>query len=453
MNSTAIVLAAGQGTRMKSKIPKVLHKVAGKPMLGHVLDALTSAGIERKIVILGHEAQLIKEWLPAEVETVYQREQLGTGHAVLQAKELLKDTTGNVLVVCGDTPLLQASTLKSLLETHIKTEAKATILTADIPNPYGYGRIIRENNKVKSIVEEKDATIEEKTVTEINTGSYCFDAVFLNNYLEKITNDNTQGEYYLTDLIKLAVRDNLKVETFILEDIKESLGINNRVQLAEAERIFRTRVLENLMLAGVTIIDPNSTYIESMVDIGRDTIIYPGTILEGQTSIGEDCVIGPGVRISDSSIGNNCHIQNAVLLECKVNNACKIGPFAYLRPGAVLEDGVKIGDFVEVKKSVIGQGSKVPHLSYIGDAFLGQKVNIGCGTITCNYDGKNKHITRIEDGAFIGSNTNLVAPVTVGKNAVVGAGSTINKDVPQNALGIARERQKNIPNWVQDHKE
>ena len=264
-------------------------------MLGHVLDALTSAGIERKIVILGHEAQLIKEWLPAEVETVYQREQLGTGHAVLQAKELLKDTTGNVLVVCGDTPLLQASTLKSLLETHIKTEAKATILTADIPNPYGYGRIIRENNKVKSIVEEKDATIEEKTVTEINTGSYCFDAVFLNNYLEKITNDNTQGEYYLTDLIKLAVRDNLKVETFILEDIKESLGINNRVQLAEAERIFRTRVLENLMLAGVTIIDPNSTYIESMVDIGRDTIIYPGTILEGQTSIGEDCVIGPGV--------------------------------------------------------------------------------------------------------------------------------------------------------------
>lgn len=422
-------------------------------MLGHVLDALTAAGIERKIAVLGHEAQLIEEWLPSEVEVVYQREQLGTGHAVLQAKELLKDISGTVLVVCGDTPLLRASTLKKLLETHLDAKAKATILTADIADPKGYGRIIRENNRVKAIVEEKDATIEEKAVTEINTGSYCFEAHFLREYLDKLTSDNAQGEYYLTDLIKLAVQDNLRVEACLLEDIKESLGINNRVQLAEAERILRERILEGLMLAGVTIIDPSSTYIHSTVHIGQDTVIYPGTILEGQTSIGENCVIGPATRITDSYVGDNCQIQNAVLLESKVNNDCKIGPFAYLRPGTVLEECVKIGDFVEVKKSVIGQGSKIPHLSYIGDAFVGQKVNIGCGTITCNYDGKNKHVTRIEDGAFIGSNTNLVAPVTVGKNAFIGAGSTINKDVPENSLGIARERQKNILDWVKAHKE
>jgi len=453
MDSTAIVLAAGQGTRMKSKLPKVLHKVAGVPMLGHVLNTLEIAGIQRKIVVLGHGAELIEEWLPQGIEVVYQREQLGTGHAVLQAKDLLQGTGGTVMVVCGDTPLLQASTLEGLLDKHLAAKAQITVLTADIANPQGYGRIIRENNRVKAIVEEKDATPEEKAVKEINTGSYCFAAGFLREYLDKLTNNNAQGEYYLTDLIKLAVQDNLKVEAFLLEDFKESLGINNRIQLAEAEQILKMRVLEKLMLAGVTIIDPQSTYIESTVHIEPDTIIYPGTILEGQTTIGESCIIGPGVKIKDSTIGDNCQIQNAVLLESKVNNNCKIGPFAYLRPGTVLEDNVKIGDFVEIKKAVIGKGSKVPHLSYVGDAFVGEKVNIGCGTITCNYDGKNKHITTIEDGAFIGSNTNLIAPVTVGRNAVVGAGSTINRDVPANALGIARERQKNIPDWVKANRE
>lgn len=452
MDSIAIILAAGQGTRMKSKLPKVLHKVAGKPMLGHVLDTLKTAGIKRQIVVLGHGAELIEEWLPQGIAVVYQREQLGTGHAVLQAKELLKDTTGKVMIVCGDTPLLQASTLKGLLNKHINTNAQVTILTADIANPQGYGRIIRENNQVKAVVEEKDATNEEKVVTEINTGSYCFNSQFLQDYLGKLTNNNAQGEYYLTDLIKLAKDANLKVEAFLLEDIRESLGINNRIQLAEAEKILKARVLEKLMLAGVTIVDPQSTYIEDTVEIGPDTIIYPGTILEGRTLVGEDCLIGPGVRMVDSVIGNNCKVQNAVLLESTVKNNCKIGPFAYLRPGAILEDNVKVGDFVEIKKSVIGKGSKVPHLSYVGDAFIGEKVNIGCGTITCNYDGKNKYTTNVEDGAFIGSNTNLIAPVTVGKNAFIGAGSTINQDVPENALAIAREKQKNIPDWVKFHK-
>lgn len=452
MDSIAIILAAGQGTRMKSKLPKVLHKVAGKPMLGHVLDTLKTAGIKRQIVVLGHGAELIEEWLPQGIAVVYQREQLGTGHAVLQAKELLKDTTGKVMIVCGDTPLLQASTLKGLLNKHINTNAQVTILTADIANPQGYGRIIRENNQVKAVVEEKDATNEEKVVTEINTGSYCFNSQFLQDYLGKLTNNNAQGEYYLTDLIKLAKDANLKVEAFLLEDIRESLGINNRIQLAEAEKILKARVLEKLMLAGVTIVDPQSTYIEDTVEIGPDTIIYPGTILEGRTLVGEDCLIGPGVRMVDSVIGNNCKVQNAVLLESTAKNNCKIGPFAYLRPGAILEDNVKVGDFVEIKKSVIGKGSKVPHLSYVGDAFIGEKVNIGCGTITCNYDGKNKYTTNVEDGAFIGSNTNLIAPVTVGKNAFIGAGSTINQDVPENALAIAREKQKNIPDWVKFHK-
>jgi len=453
MDFTAIILAAGQGTRMKSKLPKVLHKVAGIPMLGHVLDRLKEAGVKRKIVVLGHGANLVEEWLPEGVEVVYQKEQLGTGHAVLQAKELLEETTGTVMVVCGDTPLLEASTLQGLLKTHLTSKAQVTVLTADINNPNGYGRIIRDNNQIKAIVEEKDATDQQKAVTEINTGSYCFAADFLKKYLSKLTNDNAQGEYYLTDLIKLAVQDSLKVEAFLLDDIQESLGINNRIQLAEAEQVLKKRILEKLMLAGVTIVDPQSTYIENTVHIEADSIIYPGTMLAGQTIIGENCEIGPGVRITNSSIGSNCQIQNAVLLESKVNNNCKIGPFAYLRPGTVLEDNVKIGDFVEIKKSVIAKGSKVPHLSYVGDAFVGEKVNIGCGTITCNYDGKNKYITKIEDGAFIGSNTNLIAPVTVGKNAVIGAGSTINRDVPDNALGIAREKQKNIPDWVKVNKE
>lgn len=450
--NVAIVLAAGQGTRMKSDIPKVLHRVAGKAMVEHVLDTLAKAEVDRQILVLGHGAKKIEESLQGNYEVVYQKEQLGTGHAVMQAEDLIAKGDKNVLVVCGDTPLLKVETLNKLIMKHNSTKAAVTVLTAVIDEPKGYGRIVRDNGLVKAIVEEKDATQEEKTIREINTGSYCFDGAFLKEHLSSLRDDNAQKEYYLTDLIKIAVAKNYPVETHILQDIKESLGINNRVQLAEAEKILRQRKLEELMLAGVTIIDPDNTYIDCNVTIGMDTVVYPGCVIQGRTIIGSNCSIGPHSRIKDCSIGNNCRIENSVLLESKVGDDCNIGPFAYLRPGSQLQENVKIGDFVEIKKSLIGKNSKVPHLSYIGDAQVGEKVNIGCGTITCNYDGKKKHETIIEDGAFIGSNTNLIAPVKIGKDTVIGAGSSITEDVPDKALGIARQRQKNILNWVKDDK-
>lgn len=453
MNSTAIILAAGQGTRMKSSLPKVLHQIAGKPMLHHVLNTLDEAKISRKIVVLGHGADLVEESLPENVEVVYQKEQLGTGHAVMQAKELIAGSGGAVLVLCGDTPLLKGETISNLLQQHQNNTNTITVLTALIDNPQGYGRIIREGQRVKAIVEEKDADVREKKVKEINTGTYCFQGDFLDKSLDKLTTENVQKEYYLTDLIKIAAQESLKVEAHILSDFKESLGINNRVQLAEAEKILRFRILEKLMLGGVTVIDPQATYIDAEVVIGQDTVIYPGTILEGKTFIGSNCILGPQVRVVNSKISDNSQVQNSVILESEVGENCKIGPFAYLRPGAILQDNVKIGDFVEVKKSTIGAGSKVPHLSYVGDAIVGDNVNVGCGTITCNYDGKTKHQTIIEAGAFIGSNTNLIAPVIVGKSAVIGAGSTITQNVPERALGIAREKQKNIYNWVKEKKD
>ncbi|MFZ7104735.1 MAG: bifunctional UDP-N-acetylglucosamine diphosphorylase/glucosamine-1-phosphate N-acetyltransferase GlmU [Peptococcaceae bacterium] len=450
--NVAIVLAAGQGTRMKSELPKVLHRVMGKPMLEHVLSTLSKVQVDRKILVLGHGAEKIQESLQDRTEFVYQREQLGTGHAVMQAEDLLDQDMKNVLVVCGDTPLLRAETLDRLIAKHDDSDAVVTILTSIIDNPEGYGRIIRQNGQVIAIVEEKDAAEEEKKICEINTGTYCFTGAFLKEYLNTLTNNNTQQEYYLTDLIKIAVANNLKVAAHILEDIKESLGINNKLQLAEAEQVLRQRTLEKLMLAGVTIIDPCNTYIHDTVEIGTDTVIYPGSVIEGIARIGKECTIGPHTRVIDSTIGDYCVIQNSVITESRVAANCNIGPFAYLRPGAVLNENVKVGDFVEIKKSEIGKDSKVPHLSYIGDAVIGEQVNIGCGTITCNYDGREKHVTIIEDRAFVGSNTNLIAPVKIGKDTVIGAGSSINQDVPDKALGIARQRQKNIPDWVKDNK-
>ena len=452
-NLTAVILAAGLGTRMKSKLPKVLHKITGVPMINHVLQALEQAQIQRKILVLGHGAKEVEEQVGVSVEVVYQREQLGTGHAVLQTRPLLEKCTGPVLVVCGDTPLLRGETLAELIEKHEKGKQAVTVLTAQVENPYGYGRIVRQGGKIVAIREEKDATMEEKKITEINTGTYCFSGPFLVEALDKLTSANAQGEYYLTDLIELAVKAGLNVESFILEDSRESLGINNRLQLAQAAKIMQQRILEKLMLDGVTIIDPDNTYVEAKVSIGQDTILYPGTYLQGDTIIGSDCLIGPNTRIVSSKIGNNNTIQNTVILESQINDNCQIGPFAYLRPGTVIEEGVKIGDFVEIKKSTIGKGSKVPHLTYVGDAFVGKKVNIGCGTITCNYDGEKKHVTIIKDGAFIGSNSNLVAPVTIEENAFIAAGSTITEDVPENSLGIARGKQKNIINWVKKKKD
>ena len=447
MRTTAIILAAGQGTRMKSKLPKVLHKVLGKPMVQWVIDCLTAAGVTDKITVLGHGAEQVATVVAEQTSIVYQTEQLGTGHAVMQGVKALGTENDCVIVICGDTPLLQADTIKSLLAKHNAEKNMVTVLTAQASDPTGYGRIVRNGAQIEAIVEQKDATEEEKTITEINTGTYCFNQQFLLQYLPTLTTNNAQKEYYLTDLIKIANQNQFPVGGYQLDDFSESLGVNNRVQLAQAEQVLRQRKCNEVMLAGVTLIDPASTYIGADVVIGNDTIIYPNVVLEGATVIGSDNIIGMNCRFVDSIIGDNNDIQSTTIVESTVGNECKIGPMAYLRPGTVLADQVKIGDFVEVKKSQIGTGTKIPHLSYVGDAVVGNSVNIGCGTITCNYDGVNKYQTTIKDNAFIGSNTNLVAPVVVEEKAFIGAGSTITKDVPADTLAVVRGELRLKDDW------
>ena len=447
MRTTAIILAAGQGTRMKSKLPKVLHKVLGKPMVQWVIDCLTAAGVTDKITVLGHGAEQVAAVVGEQTSIVYQIEQLGTGHAVMQGVKALGAENDCVIVICGDTPLLQADTIKSLLAKHNAEKNMVTVLTAQASDPTGYGRIVRNGAQIEAIVEQKDATEEEKTITEINTGTYCFNQQFLLQYLPTLTTNNAQKEYYLTDLIKIANQNQFPVGGYQLDDFSESLGVNNRVQLAQAEQVLRQRKCNEVMLAGVTLIDPASTYIGADVVIGNDTIIYPNVVLEGATVIGSDNIIGMNCRFVDSIIGDNNDIQSTTIVESTVGNGCKIGPMAYLRPGTVLADQVKIGDFVEVKKSKIGTGTKIPHLSYVGDAVVGSSVNIGCGTITCNYDGVNKYQTTIKDNAFIGSNTNLVAPVVVEEKAFIGAGSTITKDVPADTLAVVRGELRLKDDW------
>ena len=447
MRTTAIILAAGQGTRMKSKLPKVLHKVLGKPMVQWVIDCLTAAGVTDKITVLGHGAEQVATVVGEQTSIVYQTEQLGTGHAVMQGVKALGTENDCVIVICGDTPLLQADTIKSLLAKHNAEKNMVTVLTAQASDPTGYGRIVRNGAQIEAIVEQKDATEEEKTITEINTGTYCFNQQFLLQYLPTLTTNNAQKEYYLTDLIKIANQNQFPVGGYQLDDFSESLGVNNRVQLAQAEQVLRQRKCREVMLAGVTLIDPASTYIGADVVIGNDTIIYPNVVLEGATVIGSDNIIGMNCRFVDSIIGDNNDIQSTTIVESTVGNGCKIGPMAYLRPGTVLADQVKIGDFVEVKKSKIGTGTKIPHLSYVGDAVVGSSVNIGCGTITCNYDGVNKYQTTIKDNAFIGSNTNLVAPVVVEEKAFIGAGSTITKDVPADTLAVVRGELRLKDDW------
>lgn len=438
----AVVLAAGQGTRMKSKRHKVLHPVCGKPMVEHVLASLDQAGISRTLVVIGNLAEQVKETLGEQVEYVYQLEQLGTGHAVMQAVPKLTGFTGVTLVCYGDTPLISPGTIQDMLKTHREKGASATVLTAVVEQPFGYGRIIRDSDgSVLRIVEEKDATPEEKTITEVNSGTYCFDNEALLQALEQIDNHNAQGEYYLTDCLDIIRRQGLRVEAYTVSDSDEILGVNDRAQLAVVDEILRKRIRLQHMKNGVSMIDPNSVYIDTDVEIGADTILYPGTFLQADTKIGCQCEIGPNVQISRSTVGDSTHIKQAVLLEAKVGNCVTIGPFSYLRPGTLIEDGVKVGDFVEIKNSTIGTGSKVPHLAYVGDADIGSHTNIGCGVITVNYDGAKKHRTVVGDHSFIGSNSNLVAPVTVGDHAYVAAGSTITDHVPSGALAIARERQ------------
>ncbi|MBP2652658.1 MAG: Bifunctional protein glmU [Firmicutes bacterium] len=449
----AIVLAAGKGTRMKSSLPKVLHKVGGKPMVRHVLNAARAAGAVRNILVVGFGGDRVREEVGLDAEYALQAEQLGTGHAVLETRDLLADYNGTVMVLCGDTPLLEDKMLAKLFHEHLTTGASATVLTALMPDPTGYGRVIRDQQgQVVKIVEQKDATPDELAVREINTGIYCFESKALFAALGGITCDNAQGEYYLTDVIGKLVAGDAKVWAVIADDHQQTMGINSRAQMAEAEGILRKRKLVRLMDSGVTIMDPQSTFIDDEVEIAPDTVIYPFTWLEGRTTIGTGTVVGPNVRFSDTVIGENVTVHFTYAHECRVGNNVTVGPYVHLRPGTVLADGVKIGNFVEVKNTNVGNGSKIPHLSYVGDADMGARVNIGSGTITVNYDGTKKHRTIIEDDAFIGCNTNLVAPVTVGRGAYVAAGSTITKNVPPEALGVARARQNNIADWTKKPK-
>ncbi|MGD8192542.1 bifunctional UDP-N-acetylglucosamine diphosphorylase/glucosamine-1-phosphate N-acetyltransferase GlmU [Brevibacillus ginsengisoli] len=440
----AVVLAAGQGTRMKSKLYKVLHPVCGKPMVQHVVDTLEAMQVKDRIVVVGHGAEIVQQTLGDSVSYALQAQQLGTGHAVQQAAPLLENKEGTTLILYGDVPLLSQETLTAFLHFHQEQQSAATVLTATLSDPTGYGRIIRDDSgEVLRIVEQKDATPEERAITEINTGIYCFDNQKLLQTLSQLRNNNAQGEYYITDCIGILREAGDKISAYVSLDPDETMGVNDRVQLSQAEAYMRRRINENHMRNGVTIIDPASTYIESGVVIGSDTILHPGTILRGKTVIGDDCVIGPQTDLKNVVVESQVTITYSVLVDSQVETQAIVGPYAYVRPGSLIGSQAKVGDFVELKNAKIGKGTKVPHLSYIGDAEIGEGVNIGCGSITVNYDGKDKHKTIVGDHSFIGCNSNLVAPVQVGKGAYVAAGSTINQDVPDDALAIARERQVN----------
>lgn len=449
MNFKAIILAAGKGTRMKSKHPKVVHKVCGKEMVNHVIDVSKKSGVQDVVVILGHGSETVKESIPSDSQIAMQTEQLGTGHAVKMAKEYINDDD-TIVVLCGDTPLVKEDTLRRLFAYHVEKGYVATVLTTKVDNPTGYGRIIRDNHEdLLKIVEQKDASEEEKLVNEINSGIYCFDGKSLRESLDLIDNNNAQGEYYLTDTIKIMRDRGQKVGAYNGSTIEELMGVNSRVELSKAEEIMRKRINISHMLNGVTIIDVNSTYIESDVEIGNDTIVYPGVMLKGNTKIGSSCIIGMNCNISNSTIGDYTEVESSTIIDSTVGENTIVGPYAYLRPNSNIGSHVKIGDFVEVKNATIGNNSKASHLSYIGDAYVGKDVNIGCGVVFVNYDGHHKFKSVVKDGAFIGSNSNLVAPVTVEEKGYIATGSTITDDVPQGALAIAREKQVVKEGWVE----
>lgn len=442
MQRHAIVLAAGKGTRMKSKKYKVLHDVAGKSMIEHVVDNVKQSGVEQLVTIVGHGAQNVKETLGDASLYSFQEEQLGTAHAVKMASEHLKDEQGTTLVVCGDTPLITVATLKSMIEHHENAKAQATVLSATAENPYGYGRILRDSaQRLTKIVEQKDASETERQINEISSGIFAFDNQVLFEKLELVRNENAQKEYYLPDVLSLILDDKGNVEIYHTDDFEEIMGVNDRVMLSEAEKAFKKRTNEQHMRNGVTIVDPATTYIGADVIIGEDTVIEPGVKLAGNTVIGEDTIVGQYTEITNSKIGSNVTIKQSVINEAIVGDHANIGPFAQLRPGADLGEKVKVGNFVEVKKSVVKTGAKLPHLSYIGDAEIGERTNVGCGSITVNYDGINKFKTIIGNDSFIGCNTNLVAPITLGDRSFIAAGSTITDNVPQDSLALARARQ------------
>ena len=454
---SAIILAAGFGKRMKSKRAKVLHPIAGRPMVTYLVERSRELGIHKIVVVIGHQAPQIKEILaPYNLEVVYQERPRGTGDAVLQTKETLARAHGPVLVLNGDAPLITAPTLRRLIKTHEADQAILTLLTAVIDRPAGYGRVVRsKNSRIRRVVEEKDATSSEKSVREINTGFYIVDKDYLFKSVKTLKANNRQGEYYLTDIIGMAIHQRMRVSVVRLDEgTEEVLGINSRMDLASAEKIMRKRILLQHLRNGVTLMDPDTTWIDAGVMIGSDTVIYPQVQIEGHSQIGQDCVIRSYIRITDCRIGSGVVINDScVLTQSILEEGATIGPFAHLRPGTALRKGSRIGNFVEAKKTELGEGSKANHLSYLGDAIIGKHVNIGAGTITCNYDGVQKHPTVIEDDVFVGSDVQLVAPVRIEQGAVIGAGSTITKDVPPFSLAISRNPQVNKPGWVKTKKE
>ncbi|MCL2399114.1 MAG: bifunctional UDP-N-acetylglucosamine diphosphorylase/glucosamine-1-phosphate N-acetyltransferase GlmU [Defluviitaleaceae bacterium] len=439
----AIILAAGEGKRMKSTLPKALHKVAGKPMLHCVIDSCIKADIKDIVVVVGNAGAEVQKATPYPIHFVWQDQQLGTGHAVLCAKEHIAPDD-KVVVIFGDTPLITSEFLKALSAFQEKEQANGVVVAANVPNPEGYGRVFTtKGNVFEAIIEDRDLSADQRSNSLINTGVYMSTGRELLYGLERISDNNSQKEYYLTDVPKIVKEANYKVAVYQETDFTQLLGVNSQRQLADANLTLRNRILDNHLENGVVISDPLTTYIEMDVEIEAEVVLHPGTMLHGSCKIGKDAVIGPYTQITDSIVGDRTTVRQSVLEEAKIGNDCQIGPFAYLRNGAVAGDRCRIGDFVEIKNATLGDDSKASHLAYIGDARIGDNVNFGCGAITVNYDGKVKHLTIVEDGAFIGSNVNLIAPVTVQTGAFVAAGSTIVQDVPADALAIARQHQTN----------
>ena len=434
-----IILAGGQGTRMKSKIPKVLHKVLDRTMIDYVIEASNDINASDIMVIVGHQSAMVKAVIGSDIKYCYQKQQLGTGHAVMQALDFIGNDE-NILILYGDTPLIKQETLQKLVRIHNKEKNYATVISSFVDNPTGYGRIVRENGIFNKIVEQKDTNEKEAKINEINTGVYIFNSNALKTALNNLSNNNSQNEYYLTDTLELIKNTGNKVGIMIADDNEEFLGVNSKYELATAIKVMKKRINKQHMDNGITIEDPDNTYIGKDVVIGEDTVILPGCIIEGKTTIGSDCIIGP--YATSTEIKDCVNIAQSTVLSSFINSYTTIGPYAYLRPNSNIGEHVKIGDFVEIKNSKIDDNTKVSHLTYIGDADVGKNVNFGCGTVTVNYDGKNKNRTIIEDDAFIGCNTNLIAPVKIEKNASTGAGSTITKDVPQNALAISRVKDQ-----------
>jgi bifunctional UDP-N-acetylglucosamine pyrophosphorylase/glucosamine-1-phosphate N-acetyltransferase len=449
----AIILSAGMGTRMKSKWVKVLHPIAGKPMILHLLDRIRAAPVERVILVLGHQSDQVRETVLKaypQAQFVYQEKQLGTGHAVMQAEKLFNRQEKTLLVLNGDTPFILPETLESFIRNHQSKNAALSLMTAELDRPEGYGRVIRgRSGKIEKIVEEKDASPAQRKIREINTGIYLLDSGVAFEGLRQLTRQNSQNEYYLTDIVAFAVKEKKIIESVKAGHSEEVMGINTRVDLSNAEALVRRKNSEKWMKAGVTLIDPDRTYIEDDVKIGKDTVIYPGAFIKKGSSIGEDCIIGSNTVISNTKIKNRALIREfCVIADSVIEEGVTIGPFAHIRPGTLLRKNARIGNFVEIKKSEIGEGSKANHLSYIGDTLVGKRVNVGAGTVTCNYDGAHKHQTIIGDDVFIGSDTQFIAPVEVKEGSIIGAGSTIVKDVPKDSLSLSRAPQVIKKGWV-----